>query len=73
MEHAPNPCEAGPTPNIVARCVSVISRSLPPHHEMFCPFSEFRTFLLFQRHIFLQKHRIDVYRGGSCSDLLYGG
>jgi hypothetical protein len=53
MERAQNPCEAGATPDIAAPCGTDFSGSLPPHREMFCPFSEFRIFLLFQRHIFL--------------------
>jgi hypothetical protein len=32
-----------------------------------------KTFSLFERHIFLSKHRIDIYTGRSCSDLFYGG
>ncbi len=51
MERAPNPCEAGTTTHIDARCVTDFSGSFPPHYEMHCPFSEFHIFLLFQRHI----------------------
>jgi hypothetical protein len=55
MERAPNPCEAGATPHIAARCVSGFSGvapALPLFVECSVQFSGFQTFLLFQRHIF---------------------